>query len=698
MIARGMTDHLNSNYESIEGSQEKNNGRFTQNTALIPLSFIPMNSLNDFRCAVCHGPEAFLICQNCSNSYHPICASFYNPSLSYSTLYCSFCVSFFQTQYIEDSNNGLNSQNVSTKNNNGRLPEHAKTLEEIRNEELPSPEKLKFETEKIEDLLFICDSVFTFQEIFKMTPFSIEQLYESLRANEETNLIKELHLSIIKLLISHILEKENSNETLNIDTGFLYSISQLREVFDANKILPYSWLTLVNEVMRLPLFKDYSEDTIIENILQKSEEFPIENCYFDYSFEEKVGILIFLLNSVFDFREIHEELSKRIELKTDLIREKGLIMTQIRDIECQNCEIKDAGIRKSSEKIQKLHKQFESINQKIEKIHIRTSPIGTDSDLNEYYFFEFDASRIYVKPYKKQGESTDSLNNANPWYVYTNQSQIDSLIAALWIRGLKESKLIEGLKTVKTKLITSENETGAFYINECSIFEGRSLGLEDLKQIMLDLDKKFSSFLKKGQKQWDSNERLEDWRKEVTQSQTPQDLAILMLEHSQKSSNPLRLSVSTQNQEEEKHKYRKVSIRIWQDLGDYHSFWENLTQSITTLGQLTLDIEIYSTILNSYIEKKQESMAYETDTKIPKDEEKSKEPENLEKFEHEKVCFFCENGGRLIQCEACPKVVHFSCIGLKKAPKKEWYCDSCNNQINFSVQTRSKTRLRKLSN
>jgi len=79
-----------------------------------------------------------------------------------------------------------------------------------------------------------------------------------------------------------------------------------------------------------------------------------------------------------------------------------------------------------------------------------------------------------------------------------------------------------------------------------------------------------------------------------------------LLEHSQKSCSPLRQQISNDN-EEEKHKYRKVSIRIWQDLNEYYIFWDSLMQTITSVGEVALSIEIYSQILSKYMEKKQDS-------------------------------------------------------------------------------------------
>ncbi|KAI9263427.1 the Ing1 Phd finger in complex with A histone H3k4me3 peptide, partial [Phascolomyces articulosus] len=46
-------------------------------------------------------------------------------------------------------------------------------------------------------------------------------------------------------------------------------------------------------------------------------------------------------------------------------------------------------------------------------------------------------------------------------------------------------------------------------------------------------------------------------------------------------------------------------------------------------------------------------------------------------------CFYREPAhGKMIQCDNDDCLIqwyHFSCVGLKKAPKGDWYCEECQN-------------------
>ena len=41
---------------------------------------------------------------------------------------------------------------------------------------------------------------------------------------------------------------------------------------------------------------------------------------------------------------------------------------------------------------------------------------------------------------------------------------------------------------------------------------------------------------------------------------------------------------------------------------------------------------------------------------------------------HEDFCFCCNQGGELLECGACPKVYHLSCVALQKVPQGMWNC------------------------
>ncbi len=56
---------------------------------------------------------------------------------------------------------------------------------------------------------------------------------------------------------------------------------------------------------------------------------------------------------------------------------------------------------------------------------------------------------------------------------------------------------------------------------------------------------------------------------------------------------------------------------------------------------------------------------------IPADDE---EEEDNDQFSWDEYCSVCQDGGNVMCCENCPKVAHYGCIGLKSAPKGDWWC------------------------
>ncbi|KAK7401612.1 hypothetical protein VNO78_13226 [Psophocarpus tetragonolobus] len=49
------------------------------------------------------------------------------------------------------------------------------------------------------------------------------------------------------------------------------------------------------------------------------------------------------------------------------------------------------------------------------------------------------------------------------------------------------------------------------------------------------------------------------------------------------------------------------------------------------------------------------------------------------------VCEVCNDGGKLLCCEACPRTYHLKCIGLKSLPKGEWICSNCSHEKEHSM-------------
>lgn len=53
--------------------------------------------------------------------------------------------------------------------------------------------------------------------------------------------------------------------------------------------------------------------------------------------------------------------------------------------------------------------------------------------------------------------------------------------------------------------------------------------------------------------------------------------------------------------------------------------------------------------------------------------------ECLNKTQDEKVCILCGKKGKMVRCDACPKVFHLTCLDppLSKPPKGKWCCSGC---------------------
>ena len=364
--------------------------------------------------------------------------------------------------------------------------------------DLPVPVVCKYPQDSFLDILSITNFFYTFSEHISVSPFNIDQLYFELSKNNDSHLLKEIVMAITKELVVHILSKENLDEQLSGQNKFLYSASKLSNIFNIIDFLPYSWLTLLSEIMTSNTFKEYLEETAVETILQKLEESPIETNFFLYSLNEKVSCITFLISCFCDTKVFHEALSERIEQRAELSREKAMIKTQIKELEQkQASEIKTASVTRKatllSEKISKLQQKVSDLSQKIENIQVRITPIGLDRNYNEYYIFKFDMKKLYMlKPLE------------NTWHYFDKKEEVEALMQALCTRGIRESKLLENLKSKFSTLTFSEAKEENLpegYTNKLSEFKNIEGDLNSVKKLLLDTEKKFTKYLNKSNKQ-----------------------------------------------------------------------------------------------------------------------------------------------------------------------------------------------------
>lgn len=106
------------------------------------------------------------------------------------------------------------------------------------------------------------------------------------------------------------------------------------------------------------------------------------------------------------------------------------------------------------------------INEKAFKANIRTVMLGKDADRNEYWHFKEDCDRIYVRKEfvaevaaTEQNQSQENSEQAVietrtevKWYYLDEEAKLDQLIESLNIKGIRERKLLEGIKKCRDRL------------------------------------------------------------------------------------------------------------------------------------------------------------------------------------------------------------------------------------------------------
>lgn len=108
-------------------------------------------------------------------------------------------------------------------------------------------------------------------------------------------------------------------------------------------------------------------------------------------------------------------------------------------------------------------------------LNIRTSVLGQDAHMSEYWFFKDDPQRLYIKKQVAQSQALENIDEQADaasalkyqWYFIDDEDQFDQLFDSFNLKGIREKKLLESLKKVrvslkmkKAKKVKNEDEQG----------------------------------------------------------------------------------------------------------------------------------------------------------------------------------------------------------------------------------------------
>ena len=455
--------------------------------------------------------------------------------------------------------------------------------------ERPQPRSLNVPYKLQNKIFSIWDFFYSFKsfldpesKLFVEKDFDLEEFYHGIIQEEH---FKKLALSLLNLFMmySYLIDPTE----FEFDKGLLL-LRTLRENINSNlkQISINSWKEIFEVLTESKKFRLLVDDEVLgikQKIKKISEK---EEPNFQFLIEEKVSILFYLASSSMEITKIKDHIKCESEKKHNLLREKLSLKLEYKNKENRKKEIeKSEKFLKAAQKIEELTKKLDEIEQcnpssskilmkqKMEfelkreryksilkenieienvkdnilhrriKIKIKLREIilnnerliGQDVFKNNYYFFENDTKKIYVKR-KNQASNLQTsnspkekgnfnLNNKQSiWFCYDEKETIELIISKLIDKGIRERKLKHKLKKILNKRMTFEENkileiksAPNSIVKDVLMMDATRESIKDVDdlglavEILKKLDEKFSEYLKQFSKQWETTEIQEKW-------------------------------------------------------------------------------------------------------------------------------------------------------------------------------------------
>lgn len=134
-----------------------------------------------------------------------------------------------------------------------------------------------------------------------------------------------------------------------------------------------------------------------------------------------------------EISQLEDKLKSATRTQGKVIRDKLQVLTKDKDNFRRTIQVIE-------EKIQGLEAKIKRLNDQIWRVSLKVGIIGRDLT-NEYWFFKDEPTRLYVKDITQ-----------NVWGYYNDEESIIELENSLISKGIREKRLIDGIKKIKGKL------------------------------------------------------------------------------------------------------------------------------------------------------------------------------------------------------------------------------------------------------
>lgn len=474
----------------------------------------------------------------------------------------------------------------------------------------PAPNKLIFNQDLFLKIAKIHDFALSFSKLLKVsTDFTIEMLYFSMDSKSlpRINLFKEILFGLISLILDDLMNENIENEYLEKEDLYIFLMLIFRYAKQKKEyILNFTFIKVIDIFLQLEKYQIYSD--LFSNLkgvfknkfngISSTEDFFVLT-----NINEKISVMEFLITILFTTENIRNQITSDIATKIELKKEKQNVELDFKEHDARKKELERMEKQiKPREKIEALNKKLENlaienehlgrkeimkmrrdienerdelksiikekddIEVKKNKIIVKIEKISSDIDLlsvnskkligtdglgNTYYIFrdKNNTIRIHVKQVIK-----NKKNISYEWGYYATYSEISNLAMCLTDKGKNEKALVEKLRSLNVKLISTggieeENEETISrnlesWVNSAntSFHKNKDLYLKEnylstqkniqfIRQNIASLGESFSDKLEKENKNWEKPEIIQEFYsyvKNVSKPEMFRDLLLLM--------------------------------------------------------------------------------------------------------------------------------------------------------------------------
>ena len=208
--------------------------------------------------------------------------------------------------------------------------------------------------------------------------------------------------------------------------------------------------------------------------------------------------------------------------------------------------------------------------------------LGSDYKKREYYYFNSSPGKVYIKDKTKE-----------QWLSLSKKEDIEDLLNKLSEKGIRERKLKYYLKRVvheievteegnkeaaeqqiseKEKEDNKKNEEETISIENNSIQESKFT----INEILLKMEQKFSEYLSQFNKEWESEDNREKWKKIISTTDNEQNFISTLQMFNHRFKNPYKSDI----EEEENEEDEDINYEVPEDIEKYIFIDDNKNEFI----------------------------------------------------------------------------------------------------------------------